>query len=303
MSFDVVGSGLCAWDTILLFNRFPGPNEKWVVSGRATSGGGPVPTALAIFSRLGGSAAFSGAVGDDQEGLKIRCDLSHYGVDTSHLLMRPDRCSPCAYIWVDKRNGDRTVALDPGDVHPPDATELPEELLRSTPLLLIDGRHTAACLRAAEICRSAGGKVVLDAGSPRADIDTLLSLTDHAIVSHDFITGTYGDYDIADAISQIAAHGPSSVVATLGEKGGIWKESNDIGRYDSFQVDVVDTTGAGDAFHGAYLYGLKRGWPMERRCRFAAAVAAMICTKLGGRTAAPTYDEVGVFMSKSAAPS
>lgn len=299
MPYDVIGLGLCAWDTILLFDRFPKPNEKWVVTRAASCGGGPVPTALAVFSKLGGSAAFIGAVGDRQEGLKIRCDLSRYGVDISNLLIRPDHNSPCAYIWVDKRNGDRTVALEPGDVRPPDPNELPEDLLKTTPLLLIDGRHTASCLRAAELCHSGGGKVVLDAGSPREEIDRLLKLTDHAVVSYDFVRGTYGDLDLVGAAQQILDEGPSSVVITLGDKGGIWKEGEQNGKYEPYAVEVVDSTGAGDAFHGAYLYGLKRGWEMERRCRFASAVAAIICTNIGGRAAAPTYEEVGYFISKS----
>ena len=106
-----------------------------------TCGGGPVPTALATFSRLGGKAAFISAVGDRQEGLKIRCDLAGYGVDVSMMLIRPDRTSAKAYIWVDQQNGDRTVALDSGDVEPVKVDEIPEEILATTPLLLIDGRH------------------------------------------------------------------------------------------------------------------------------------------------------------------
>jgi ribokinase len=297
--FDAVGIGLCAWDTLLLFEQFPGPNEKWVASQSVTCGGGPVPTALAVFSKLGGRTAFIGAVGDRQEGLKIRCDLAFYGVDVSYLAIRPGRRSPCAYIWIDQRNGNRTVALDSGDVGNYRIDELPEELIANTSRLLIDGRDAEVSLRASEICRENGGIVLLDAGSPREHFEALLSVTDHAVVSENFVQGTFPGVDVEEVVHTIAKFGPSAVVVTLGEKGGIWYENKQMDRYDAFDVAAVDTTGAGDAFHGAYLYGLVRGWGIEKRCKFASGVAAIICTGIGGRSTAPTYEEADYFLSKA----
>ncbi len=298
MPFDVIGLGLCAWDTLMLFDGYPGPNQKVDALASVRCGGGPVPTALAIFCRLGGSAAFIGAIGDRQEGLKIRCDLERYGVDVSNLMMRPNRRSPSAYVWVDKKTGDRTVALDQGDVEDVSIDELPGDLLRETPHLLIDGRDANICVKAAEICRDGGGKVVLDAGSPRQNIAKLLAVTDHAVVSEDFINGTFPGMAVDEALREIIASGPEVAVVTLGSRGGMWMERTKSGEYPSYQVPIVDTTGAGDAFHGAYLYGLKHKWDIEKRCRFAAAVAAIICTELGGRAAAPTYDQVELFIQE-----
>ncbi len=299
MPFDAVGIGLCAWDTILLFDGYPGPNQKVEAVDSVTCGGGPVPTALAVFGRLGGRAAFVGAIGDRQEGLKIRCDLERYGVDVSALRMRPDRHSPSAYIWVDKHTGDRTVALAPGDVEPIQVEEVPKELFVKTPLLLIDGRQADVCLRAAQLCRQGGGEVVLDAGSPRDQIEALLHFTDHAIVSTDFVEGTFPGLSAESAIEKIKSLGPSRIIITQGERGGRWLEDQQSGRYEAFEVPVLDTTGAGDAFHGAYLYGLKRGWDMQRRCRFSSAVAALVCRGLGGRATAPDYEEVTFFLGSN----
>ena len=92
--------------------------------------------------------------------------------------------------------------------------------------------------------------------------------------------------------------GPSCVVITDGEKGGHWLAGEASDRYDAFAVTAVDTTGAGDAFHGAYLYGLKRQWDMPRRCKFAAAVAAMVCRTPGGRTGTPTLEEAEIFIQQ-----
>lgn len=297
-TIEVVGLGLCAWDRICLFDRYPGPNQKVEVLQSAESGGGPVPTALAVFSRLGGKASFVGVIGDRQNGLKIRSDLISYGVDVSELIMRPDRCSPCATIWVDGSSGQRTVALDSGDAEPISVEEMPVALMQEAPLLLVDGRDAKVCIEAAKLCKEGGGKVVLDAGSPRNSIEDLLGVTDHAVVSHDFLKGTFPDLDEENALQRMQVVGPSCVVVTLGEKGGLWRDADLSGRFNAFSVDVVDTTGAGDAFHGGYLFGLKLGLNMAERCRFAAAVAALVCRGLGGRKTAPTYEEVMNFIGE-----
>jgi ribokinase len=298
MEYDAIGIGLCAWDIMLLFDRYPGPNQKTEVQKSVACGGGPVPTALTIFSKLGGKTAFLSAVGDRQEGLKIRCDLAGYGVDVSLMHIRPDRTSAKAYIWVDQQNGDRTIALDSGDVEPIKADELPDEIIENSPLLLMDGRHTEVCIAAAEICRKGGGEVIFDAGSPRAGIRELMSVTDHAVVSTDFVKGTFGDMQMPDALVEIQKMGPTNVVITEGETGGHWLSENETGTYDAFNVQAIDTTGAGDAFHGVYLYGLMRNWDIARRCKFASAVAAMVCRTLGGRTGAPTLEEAEIFIQQ-----
>lgn len=296
--FDAIGLGLCAWDRILLFDRYPDRNEKVEAVDGIECGGGPVPTALAVFSRLGGKAAFVGVTGDDQEGLAIRQDLKDFQVNVDHLLTRPNHRSNRATIWVDQPTGNRTVALVRGNAESLKKEELPKSLLSGTPLLLMDGRDTELCLRAAEIIHKGGGKVVLDAGSPRQNIETLLCHTDHAVVSQDFIRGTFHGHSEEEAVQMIQSMGPDSVVVTLGERGGWYAERDLLGSFASFQVPVRDTTGAGDAFHGGYLFALKEQMEMPERCQFASAVAALVCRSLGGRAGAPTREEVSHFLEQ-----
>lgn len=291
-SFDAFGFGLCAWDRLLLFEHYPGLDQKVQAIASAASGGGPVPTALAILSRLGGRAAFIGSAGDDSEGLRIHRDLESFGVDVKNLFFRPQRRSAQAYIWVDQKDGRRTVALDPGDAESVKPEELPANLIAHTPLLLMDGRDVESCLMAAKLCHEGGGQVVLDAGSPRDRIEELLAVTDHAVVSQSFVRGTFPGAWIREVLRKIQALGPATVVVTTGSHGGQWRDGLDSGRYAAFDVNVVDTTGAGDAFHGGYLYGLLKGWNIEKRCKFAAGVAAGVCRGLGGRATAPSYPEV-----------
>ncbi|RJP74114.1 MAG: sugar kinase [Candidatus Zixiibacteriota bacterium] len=299
MTFDALGLGLCAWDRLLLLSRYPGPNQKVEAIGRAEMGGGPVPTALAVFSRLGGRAAFLGAVGDDAAGELVRRDLEKYGVDTLQLRTRKGRKTAIATIWVDAHNGDRTVALDRGDAEPPRPEELPEALIRRTPRLLLDGRDIPVNLAAARWCRESGGTVILDAGSPRRDLEALLPLTCHAVVSLDFMERTFPGMHIPEAMFRLQALGPPSVVVTCGAEGGYWREGDHEGNYPAFAVEVVDTTGAGDAFHGGYLWGLAQGWDMPERCRRASAVAALVCRDLGGRSRTPVAAEVTELLNRT----
>ncbi len=288
--------GLGAWDRLLLFDTYPHANQKVECLASAATSGGPVPTALIVFAKLGGRAAFCGAVGDDYEGELFRSELQQYGVNLSHLMVRPGRKTPCAHIWVDRSSGERTVALDRGEANPVLKDELPQDLLKETPLLLMDGREVDVCLLAGRLCREGGGQVVLDAGSPRPRMRELLTMTDHAVVSSDFVRGTYPGLSLEQAAQEILSGGAKAVVITCGEQGGYWREGGRSAYYPAFPVEVLDTTGAGDAFHGAYLYGLGAGWDLPRCCRFASAVAALTCRALGGHTAAPTSAEIQELM-------
>ncbi|MCX6639455.1 MAG: PfkB family carbohydrate kinase [bacterium] len=296
---DVIGIGLAAWDTVCLFDRYPGRNQKVAALESLQCGGGPVPTALAIFARLGGRAAFVGAIGDDAEGQQVRQDLAGFGVNVDHLIIRPGSRTPCAYIWVDQPTGERTVALVEGNVEPLRPHELPRELLQTSKYLLTDGRWRETSAAAAALCHSGEGEVILDAGSPRPDWEALLSFTDHSVVSADFLSGTFPGLGVEEALRRIGSFGPKAAVVTQGEQGGYWWSNGQFGRYPAFQTKVVDTTGAGDAFHGGYLYGLLQGWDLPQRCRFASAVAALVCRGLGGRSAAPTLQEVETLLDSS----
>jgi sulfofructose kinase len=137
--------------------------------------------------------------------------------------------------------------------------------------------------------------VVLDAGSSRPRRQELLAAVDHAVVSADFARSAFPELEPEQVLQTIHSLGPKSVVLTCGEQGGFWREDSQNGHYPAHQVQVVDTTGAGDAFHGAYLFGLRQGWSMPERCHFAALVAALVCRELGGRSAAPSYAEASLI--------
>jgi len=230
-------------------------------------------------------------VGDDAEGKSVRDDLSAHGVDVSRMIIRKGRRTACAHIWVDEASAKRTVVLDAGNAPAIRRGELPRALLRDCQILLTDGRHPGIAIVAAKLCHQGGGQVVLDAGSPRADFEKLLAVTDHAVVSEDFAVGTFPKIGRQQILSKIVGHGSKAAVITRGAKGGFWRDANRGGKYRAFSVQALDTTGAGDVFHGAYIYGLMMGWDMAQRCRFASAAAALACRGLGGRASLPGLAE------------
>lgn len=170
--------------------------------------------------------------------------------------------------------------------------------ISSARYLHLDGHHMSAAITAARWARADGVKVSFDANRPRPRLDELLPLVDVLIASERFPPAYTGQRDQVRAGRSLLELGPETVVITLGAEGCLCLWGDQVIPVPAFQVDVVDTTGAGDAFHGAFLYGLLQGWDLKRTAIFANAVAAINCTRLGGRAGLPTLAEVEAFLSE-----
>ena len=288
--------GLCALDYTCVVDRYPGPDMKIEAKQFSRQGGGPVPNALSALSHFGAKTSFIGKVGNDPEGKIVRSELERFGVDTSGLVMDSYSRTPRAFIWVDSHTGARTVVLDRTEIAELSAAELNEKLLQSCRYLHLDGRESPVSIYAARLAREAGAEVVLDAGSMRENIKELLPLVDHMVVSKSFAEQFTGEGEPGAACLKLLEIGFLTVTVTLGNKGCVCAMKGDFFQQDAFEVEVVDTTGSGDVFHGAYIYGLSKGWPMDQVIEFASAAAAIKCTRIGGRQGIPTVDEVVQFI-------
>jgi len=156
-----------------------------------------------------------------------------------------------------------------------------------------------AAITAARWMRKAGGTVVLDANRLRPRLDELLPSVDILITNASFPHAYTGQQDLAAAAHELKSTGAHTIVTTLGENGCACFTAESTLHVPGFAVAVVDTTGAGDAFHGAFIYGLLHGWDLQATATFANAVAAMNCTALGGRSALPRFQEVEAFLQSS----
>ena len=296
--FDVVGLGCGCFDFIGIVPHIPTVDEEIQMLETSQQGGGEVATALVALSNLGTTTAYIGKIGDDPIGTIIKADLEDSGVDTSNLFVDKGATSLASVVLVDKESGKRTISIcvpTYADVRP---EEVNPELVSSAKALLVDCTFRAAALEAARIAQAAGVTVVLDADVQGYDeqIGELIALTDVLIPSKAFSSLHTKQDDPERAVQAFLEEGPSTVVQTLGSEGSLCYHDGNMFRSPAFQVDVVDTTGAGDVFHGAFIHGMLQDWSLPKTVEFASAVAAIKCTKLGGRAGIPTYDEADAFM-------
>lgn len=289
--FDIVGLGYSAVDYLGIVPRMPEMDTKLEIECFTRQGGGVTATAMVAAARLGARTAFVGAVGDDDLGDFTVRELDREGVDTSRVVRVPGASSQFSFIMVHKATGKRTILWTRSDVPPLDPADLDRDFVTSCKVLHIDRHEVRAAVQAAKWAREAGVTVAMDAGTYAADADELLPLADVLITSHAFASDFTGKTDPAQSVRALAA-GRRIAGVTCGE-GGAWFVTSDGDEFHvpAFEVDVVDTTGAGDVFHGAFSFGLARGWDARRCAKFASAVAALKCTKLGGRAGIPTYAE------------
>jgi sulfofructose kinase len=296
--WDCLGFGICALDYLSILDPYPGLDEKVDVVVSSVQGGGPVPTAMAALSKLGAKAAFAGKVGDDYEGKLICSELEKFKVNTDYLIVDKKVKSLKAFIWVDKNSGKRTVALDRTKMSPikPERLSFLKEV--SFKYLHLDGRDIGANIFLAKKARKDGFEVILDLGSLRENIESLFPYVDYLVVSRKFAYDYTKLRDLSQACLRLKKIGFKCVVITLSEKGCLWTDSYKVNYFPGFKINVVDTTGAGDVFHGAFIFGLLRKWKMKKIIEFASACAALKCRKLGGREGIPSLKEVENFLRR-----
>jgi sugar/nucleoside kinase (ribokinase family) len=168
--------------------------------------------------------------------------------------------------------------------------------LKAAGCLLVDGTHHASAVRAAREAQRLGAPVVADLGGIGENTAALLAHVTYAIISDGCARQLAGVGDYLAACRAVRAMGPQHVVVTRGERGLVYLDDGDLADMPAFEVEVVDTTGAGDVFHGAFAYGLVQGLALVRNLQFASAAAAMKCRQLGGRAGIPGRDEVVGFL-------
>lgn len=292
----VFGLGQASLDLIARVTGFPSEDCKKEVLCFTEQGGGPVATALVSLTRLGVETAFAGVVSCDEAGQKIREGLIEEGVDVGALVVREGGFSQRAYIIVNSENASRTILWKRPTVAELKPDEVKEEWLQHADFLLLDGLMADASLRMAELAAALGVPVVCDAGSPRPGLLRLLPKVDYIVGSEVFSNHFSPQPD--EALELIADYGAKAVTLTLGRKGSVTWHGGRVFSTPAFKVSAVDTTGAGDVFHGGYIFGLLKGWSIEETVRFASAFAALKCLRPGGRTGIPGLAETLKFVKR-----
>ena len=314
-SVDVLCLGIACYDLIFTVDRHFGPDEKIRASELTACGGGIASNAAMTAARLGCSVAFAGYLGQDMYGDSHIDELRAAGVNTelvvrgrkptslSAILVKPDGAR--ALVNYGTWPGRETAAqpgAGQGSPELPGAAEL--RLERCQPrAVLVDGYHIAAADRLVERARAENIATVLDGDMLHAGTRTLMEKVEFLVVSEHFAQDFTRQSDPAIALEQLSKCAPSTII-TLGDRGLCWRNRADsrfgagAGSFPAFAIEAEDTTGAGDAFHGAFAAGLARGMAWEELLRFASAVGALCCTRKGARLGIPTGAEVAAFLDR-----
>lgn len=290
--------GLATFDIVLEVDHHPGADEKCFASHLLACGGGPAANAAVAIARLEGRSGFVGYLGKDVHGELHHQELRQEGVDTERVL-RGDAPTPLSVILV-KPDGRRTVVSH--KVNTPLLPWDPARYLAVRPkTVLFDGHQPEMSVPLAHQCRHLGITTVLDAGSLHEGTIALLPLVDHAVVSTPFALAFSKATSVEQAMASLQDHAPC-VVITQGERGLLWRKGAEAGRMRAFPVKPVDTTGAGDTFHGAFALSLARGCDFKAALKIAGAAAALCCLKLGARPGIPNRGEVAAFLKNHGTP-
>jgi sulfofructose kinase len=296
-ALDVTGVGYTCMDFLATVPGMPAINTKMEMEAFHIQGGGPTATAMVTLARLGASTALIAKIGDDLSGQAALSELKKEDINLAGVVIQEGASSQCAFILVDGPTGKRTIFWTRGSLDQLAPSEIDAGLVLSARYLLIDDLEPEAAAAAASLANKASIPVVLDAGSTRAGVEKLVPLSTHLVTSEDFPREFTGKSDLHEAAASLLEMGPSVVTVTLGERGCFAMQKGKPPLYQrGFQVRAVDTTGAGDVFHGAYIRALLEDWELPRVLEFACAVAGLKCTKPGGRTGIPTMGQSLAFL-------
>ena len=244
--------------------------------------GGQVATAMAACQQWGLRTRYVGKVGEDSAADVHRAEFARLGVET-RLLTAKGCASQQAIILVDDA-GERTVLWrrDAGLTLRPE--ELKREWVANARALHVDGYDTEAAALAARWAREASIPVVADLDDLYPGVEKLLPNVDYLITSRDIPERLSGEADLQKSLPMVRQrYGSRLIAATLGHDGVLAWDGARFHYAPAFQVETVDTTGAGDIFHAGFIHGLLQGWPLPRQLDFACAAAALNCTATGAR--------------------
>lgn len=294
----VLGIGAAVLDTIIEMDSYPKEDIKIKADNVFKTGGGPVSNALVCLAKLGIEAGYAGILPNNSDGIYLRDEFNRYGVDTKHVHFANNKSAFTSYIILNKTKGTRTCIFDRGDIeNDPNLVSLDD--IDQYSILHLDGNALPIAKKAIEAAKASHVKISLDAGTLYPGVDAILSDIDILIASEDFARTLTKESDLAKAVMIIhELHHPEILVVTAGKEGGYYLDNDEVHHYNAYRVEAVDTNGAGDTFHGAFLYAYLNGYTIQEACRFASATSALKCQKAGMRDALPTKEEITAFINK-----
>ncbi len=298
--FDVVGFGIAAVDDIVELEHFPEPDSKMPILSIERHGGGQSTTALVAAARQGMVCGYAGLLGANELSEFTRTLLRREGIQVVGGARYPEAQPYHSIVLLDASTGERTVLFSSDGVRGPAARDISEELIAASRFVLVDQLGPEGTLKACRCARESGTLVIAD--FERADDDRVheaMLYVDHLIVPLRFALDLTGRNDPAQAAAELAKSGRACTAVTDG-KHGCWFVTGGRGvvHQASFEVRVVDTTGCGDVFHGAYAAAIVMGMPPPGAIEYASAAAALKVTRRGAQAGIPNQAAVRAFLEQ-----
>jgi ribokinase len=296
--WDVLGLGAVAVDDLVYVDQYPLPDAKLPVKARQRQGGGLAGTALVTAARLGARAAYWGVLGDDELSRFTRQELEREGVDCTPTWSHPKARPYYSIVIVDLSTGQRTILYSGDGVMEPEPDRMDRELITDCRVLFVDHTVIGAALYAIQVAHAVGIPVVGDVEAERDPrLPALMDGIDHLILGLQLAGRVTGESEPAAVARALARPDRACCVVTAGEHGCWYSEwGGPVRHFPAFRVQVVDTTGCGDVFHGAYAACIARGESVGRAVQVATAAAGIKATQPGGRRGIPDLVAVEKFL-------
>jgi len=298
--WDVLGFGAVTVDDLIYVGRHPLPDSKTKVQSQQRQGGGLAGTALVAASRLGAKAAYCGVLGDDELSRFTLQGLAREGVDCAPTWYDPDARPIYAIVIVDLSTGQRSILYSTDGVVEPGPERITPDLVANCRVLFVDQTVIETALRGIELAHTYRVPVVGDVESdsdPRSP--DLIRQIDHLIVGTQLAGRVTGESEPAAMVRALSGPDRPCCVVTAGERGCWYSEhGGEVRHFPAFRVQVVDTTGCGDVFHGAYAACIARGKSVSSAIQIATAAAGIKATQPGGRSGIPNLPTIERYLFK-----
>jgi sulfofructose kinase len=290
----IVGVGHCTVDYLGLVPRYPDSAESAEIAEFSQQGGGSAATALATLAIFGVPARFIGKISDDHFGRFIRKGLDGLGVDTTAMVVEPERVTPFTFSVVEMHSGRPTVFWSRGNVSPLRAQEIDVDgALEGAVMVMMDGQALDAQLSVAAAAKKRSIPVILDTAMVDDMTAELIRSSDTLISSERIATEISQAGELEASLRRLQQLGPRRCVITLGLEGAIGIDGDDrVHQEPAFVVEEKDITGAGDVYLGALTYATLQRWPLPEAMRFASVAAGLSCQRLGARAGIPKLTQV-----------
>ena len=289
----VVCIGHSTYDITLPVNQYPTENVKYRLSEKVECGGGPASNAAYLLAKWGMKTSILSVVGDDYYGKLIRNDFKRIGANIKYLELKKGHETSSSYIIANTTNGSRTILTSKKNP----IRKLEQDITINADIILIDGEHPETALKV--LIDNENAISVIDAGRLSKDTKMLGKMVKYLVCSKDFaeeFSKTKIDYKnketIIECYEKLKAYFKNTIVITLEERGSFTEIDGKYVQIPSVEVPAIDSTGAGDIFHGAFTYFIGNNYPLEEAIRYASIAGAISVTRVGSRNSIPTLKEV-----------